>query len=123
MAKKIDAIEKIRLEMIDRFDIGPFYNRHTENDENLKSLFEQGSERNSILMFRKYSCQRIGEKRQKGLMNWFSEKKIGVFSPTIASPLYALMPHPLIQKIYHKDICLAENLKMYGITKEGDIID
>ncbi len=123
MAKNIEAIEKIRLEMIDRFDIGPFYNRHTENDEPMHRLFEDGEERDAILMFRKFSTQRIGEKRNKGLINWFRKQKTGFFSPAIASPLYALMPHRLIQKIYHKDIRLADNLKMHGLTKEGELID
>jgi len=124
LAKKIEEIEGVQVEYIERFDVGPFYNRYTEKSGTLGSLI--AADDDCMLLFRKYSVVRTGEKERTGAANWFKgmisgDKYIGYFSPPIASPQYALMPHRLIQKIYNLNVSI-ENTKMYGITSTGKII-
>lgn len=127
LAKNIEAIDPIQLQMIERFDIGPFYNNNTKNNTTIDELLSQ-NEDNSIMMYKKFVISRIGEQHSKGILNFFKKIIIpytskGIFSPVLESPLYALMPHRLIQRAHKKNLQLEDNVKMYGITSNGGILD
>jgi hypothetical protein len=58
------------------------------------------------------------------LKGWRSgDTHVGEFSPAIISPLYVLMSHRLIQKVYNLDIRLKDHTRMFGVTSEGAIYD
>ena len=114
LANHVETIEAIQLQMIERFDVGPLYNQFTENPETIRTLLTHPSD--ALLTCRKYSIVRQGEQGRKGWRNWIKSLRsgkgaIGIFSPVIASPLYILMPHRLIQKAYHLNTAFADNYK------------
>lgn len=118
LAKKIEVIEGVQLEYLERFDVGPFYSLYTENSETVRTLIE--SESDCIMMFSKSMVVRAGEEERIGLKErlkgWRSgDTYLGEFSPVIASPQYILMPHRLIQKVHNLDIVLKEHTQMFGI--------
>jgi hypothetical protein len=126
LARGIDDVEGVMLERLDRFDIGPFYNRFTQNNEVIQRLLDECKQ--SIIIFREYSVQRMAEREREGLTekfkSWFSgENTRGIFSPVIVSPVYALMPHRMIQKVHFNDLDLGKDIRMYGITEDGGLID
>jgi hypothetical protein len=126
LAKKIEVIEGVQLEFLERFDIGPFYSPHTENSETVQRLLE--SDDDCIMMFSKSMVVRTGEESRAGLSErlrgWRSgDTHLGEFSPAIESPQYILMPHRLIQKVHNLDIKLKEHTKMFGVTHVGEIYD
>ncbi len=110
------------MDCIERFDIGPFYNRITKNTGIISSLIESDDE--CMIMFRKYSIIRAGETKRTGLVNKFrgwksGDDHLGEFTPVIASPQYILMPHRLIQKVHNRDLSI-NNTKMFDITDARD---
>jgi hypothetical protein len=118
LAKKIEEMEGIQLEYLERFDIGPFYNLYTENSKTVRVLIE--SKNDCIMMFSKYMIVRTGQEERTGLSErlkgWRSgDTHLGTFSPTIESPQYILMPHRLIQKVHNLNIALKEHTQMFGI--------
>lgn len=118
LAKKIEVIEGVQLEYLERFDVGPFYSVYTENSETVRTLIE--SESDCIMMFSKSMIVRAGEEERTGLKERFKgwrsgDTHLGEFSPVIASPQYILMPHRLIQKVHNLDIVLKEHTQMFGI--------
>lgn len=126
LAQKIEVIEGVQLEYLERFDIAPFYSRHTENSDTVQALLE--SEDDCIMMFSKSMVVRTGEETRAGLgerlKGWRSgDTHLGEFSPAIESPQYILMPHRLIQKVHNLDIKLKEHTKMFGVTNVGEIYD
>lgn len=128
LAKCIEDLDGIQLLRVERFDVGPFYDRFTSNPEPVQYLLDAGTEQDSILFFRHSSVQRVGEQERKGWKNriigWVSgDRHAGIFSPAIASPQYLLMPHRLIQKVHAVGLELGGPVKMYGTTSGGDIVD
>ncbi|MGA1869943.1 MAG: hypothetical protein ACMUJM_15525 [bacterium] len=124
LAEQIEEVDGVLLEMLERFDIGPFYNRYTANEGDIKYLIDHGSDNDAILCFQKHYVQRMGEKERKGLGNAIrgfisGDSRKGIFSPPVASPVYALMPHRFIQKVHSKDLRLGENIEMYSMIKGG----
>ena len=126
LAKKIEEIEGVQLECIERFDIGPFYSIYTENSETVSTLIDSNSD--CIMMFSKSTVVRIGEEARTGFRERFKgwrsgDEYTGNFSPVINSPQYILMPHRLIQKVHNLNITLKEHTNMYGITSTGEIYE
>ncbi len=128
LAKKIDEIEGVELRRLDRYDIGPFYNSYTKNAANIQEIFNFANPTDSILLMNQYTVQRIGESERKGIREKFramlsGEENDGIFSPVIAGPTFAILPHRLIQKIQNRGLQIGDNVNMYGITNTGGIID
>lgn len=126
LAKKIEEIEGVQVEYIERFDIGPFYSKYTENGAAVRALID--AEQDCIMMFSKSSLIRTGEEEREGLRERFKgwrsgDEHIGQFSPVINSPQYILMPHRLIQKVHNLNITLKDHTKMYGVTNTGEIYE
>jgi hypothetical protein len=126
LAPKIEVIEGVQLEYLERFDIGPFYSIHTDNGEAVSSLIDSPDD--CIMMFHKSTVVRTGQEERAGLKErlkgWRSgDTHLGEFSPPIDSPLYILMPHRLIQKVHNLDIKLKDHTRMFGVTPEGEIYD
>lgn len=126
IAKKIEEIEGVQLEYMERFDIGPFYTVYTENSDTVEELIH--SQDDCIMMFCKSTVVRTGQEERAGLKErlkgWRSgDTHLGEFSPAIESPLYILMPHRLIQKVHNLNITLKEHTKMFGVTSIGEIYD
>jgi len=118
LAQKIDDLEGVQLEYLERFDIGPFYSRYTENGETVRTLIE--AEGDAILMFSKAMVVRTGQEERAGVSEWLKswlsgDEYVGKFSPAIESPQYILMPHRLIQKVYNLNLVLKEHTQMFGI--------
>lgn len=126
LAPRIEEIEGVQLEYLERFDIGPFYSIHTANGEAVGRLLQSPDD--CIMMFSKSTVVRTGQEERAGLrerlQGWRSgDTHIGAFSPPIQSPHYVLMPHRLIQKVYNLDITLKDHARMFGVTPEGEIYD
>ena len=125
LAKEIEAVEGVQVECIERYDIGPFYNKFTNNQDMPATLVE--SDEDCMILFRKHSVIRTGQKKREGFRNWWKglssgDRHLGEFSPMIASPQYILMPHRMAQRAYSRNLFM-KNAKMYGITAQGDIND
>lgn len=128
LANAVDAIDGVQVQQVHRYDIGPFFNRFTENKEPISTIFEKGRADDSVLLYRKVTVTRMGEKPKQGMRNKFlafmsGDHTIGQFSPSISSPDYAILPHRLIQRVHHLDINIGPNVKMYGTTSDGGILD
>ena len=126
LADKIEAIFGVQLEYVERFDVGPFYSKYTENGTAVKSLIEADDD--CIMMFSKASVVRMGEEAHVGLKEWFlgwrtGDEYHGEFSPAINSPQYILMPHRLIQKVHNLNVTLKDHTKMFGVTSKGEIYE
>ena len=127
MAKKIEDIDGITLQMLERFDIGPFYNKNTTNPEAIDTLLDQAHESNGILAFRRYFVQRMDETAKQGLIKRFKgyisgDMYSGIFSPVIQSPKFMLMPQRLIQRAYNLSPDFKDEVKLFGITAGGDFL-
>ncbi len=126
LAQAIENIPELSLQFVERYDLGPFYNRFTDNPEPIKTLLEQGNENDAVLMLKKFQVVRSGEQTRQGLRHWVDKiagkTNHGVFSPVILRAQYALMPHRLIQKVHSMDLDL-KNTRMYGITSDGGLVD
>lgn len=126
LARKVEDIEGVQLEYLERFDIGPFYSVYTENSPTVQALID--APQDYIMMFNKSTVFRVDEEQRAGFREWFrawrsGDEFIGNFSPVIASPQYILMPHRLIQKVHNLNISLKEQTKMFGITSTGEIYE
>jgi hypothetical protein len=126
LAPKIEDIEGVQLEYLERFDIGPFYSPHTENGKAVNALIDSPDD--CIMMFSKSTVVRTGQEARTGLSerlkSWRSgDTHVGAFSPAIQSPQYVLMPHRLIQKVHNLDIMLKDHTRMFGVTPKGEIYD
>lgn len=126
LARQIEAIDGVMLDMLDRYTIGPFYNRFTENSGAIADLITE--EDDYIMMIQKNTVLRVAEQKHKGLLRSIAglisgDRTLGVFAPTLASVRHVLMPYRMLQKALNKNIPLGENVKLYGFTKEGGIID
>jgi hypothetical protein len=128
LARKIESINGMQLQMIERFDVGPFYNRNTDNSKIVQALLDQGDDTDSVMTFQRQSVIRIEEKRKEGVVDWFKgllsgDNSTGVFSPQLSSPVYAIMPHRLIQKLHSFQLSLGNYVRMYGVTNDGGLTD
>ncbi len=128
LAKKTDLIEGVQIQRIDRYDIGPFYNRITNNQNQIKAIMDVANPEDAIILLNQYTVQRVGRTERKGLMEKIrvmmsGDNEEGIFSPVIANPTYALLPHRLIQKIQSRGLQVGDNVTMYGITNTGGIVD
>jgi len=126
LAQKVENIEGVQLEYLERFDVGPFYSVHTDNSQTVRTLIDVESD--CIMMFSKATVVRTGEEERTGLRErikgWRSgDEHTGRFSPVLNSPQYILMSHRLIQKVHNLNITLKEHTKMYGITRTGEIYE
>lgn len=124
LARKVEDLEGVQLEYLERFDIGPFYSTYTENSPTVQALIE--SPKDYIMMFNKSTVLRVGEEERVGFREWLKgwrsgDEFTGNFSPVIASPQYILMPHRLIQKVHNLNISLKDQTKMFGITSTGEM--
>lgn len=125
LADRIEAVEGVQLECLERYDIGPFYNPYTENRGPIKKLIQDPED--CILFYRKTMVVRTGEHPHSGIADKFKgwltgDDRFGEFSPAIASPQYILMPHRLIQRAHGRDIDIP-NARMFGVSKTGEIHD
>ncbi len=128
LAKAVDMIAGIHLDQIERYDIGPFYGPHTVNSGPVGELLANGDADSSMMMFRRHAVQRMGEREMEGIRAWWrgrrtGDRHAGIFSPVVVSPQHVLLPHRLIQKAYSARIDFGRNVKMYGITMDGEISD
>jgi len=128
MARHVEAINGIQLDMLQRVDIGPFYNRHTVNPEPVQCLLDAGQQDDGIFCFKTFTVQRISEKKVQGWGNWFHAIRSGdwhrgEFPHVLASPTHAILPYRLIQKAHHENIKLDHHVKMYGLTATGGIFE
>jgi len=123
LAKQLGAILEIDLHLIERYTIGPFYSRFTEHDDGVETLFEDSQKEDGMLMFIRHSINKIGEnKKRSGI--FFKKKRVSnKYSPVIESPRYSLLPHRFIQKAHLETTGLPDNMKMFGITAKGDVVD
>jgi hypothetical protein len=127
MAEKIEKIEGVQLKMIERVDIGPFYNKFTNNKEDMVKLLEDATDAEGVLSFTKYYIARTNNADipVTGLANKWNamftgDDVIGQFDPVIASPPYMIMPFRLAQKVKSQKLILGEQAQIYGITTSGD---
>lgn len=121
----VEKIEGIQLQMVERFDIGPFYNVYTSNRKSIQRLLEHASESDAVLAYRKSYTARLEEKRKPGFKAFvkglFSgDTHEGIFSPVINSPRFMLMPHRLIQRAYNLGLDFEEEVKLLGINESGE---
>jgi hypothetical protein len=126
LARLIEKVPGVILDMIERYTIGPFYNRHTDNTKAIAELIQ--NEDDFILMFQKSTVLRADDKKHRGVWDLISglftgDRSEGVFTPALQSPRYVLLPHRMIQKVHNHDISLGGNIKMYGYLKEGGLLD
>lgn len=123
LAKQLDQIKEIDLQLIERYTIGPFYSRFTDMYNDFEELFDNSEKTDCILVFTRHSVNKIGENRKRsGLL--LRKKRVGnSFSPVIESPRYTILPHRMIQKAHLETTSLPDNLKMFGITAKGDVVD
>jgi hypothetical protein len=124
LARKVEDIEGVQVKIIERFDLGPFYTKFTENSPVISELI-QGRDY-SLLGYSRSFIQRIGETERTGMgekwkATWSGDRLIGDFSPAVDSPLYMLMPFILIQEATNRKLNLG-NVQMYGIDNKGDIL-
>ncbi len=128
LARALEAIDGVQVRQIHRYDIGPFFNRFTENPEPIRKLFENGRPDDSVLLYRKVTITRMAESPKQGIREMLravmsGDYHVGEFSPSVSSPDYAILPHRLIQRVHHLDIDIGPNVKMYGTTNDGGILD
>jgi hypothetical protein len=128
MAGEVESIEGIQLQAIERYDLGPLFNRFTNNSPEVQRLLDAGRKDDTIMVYKKQTVHRRGETPKQGLMDRLNaflsgDHSDGIFSPVVSSPYYALMPRRLIEKVHHLDIDLGQNVRMYGITSTGDLVD
>lgn len=125
MAKHVEDIDGVILQLIERFDVGPFYSKATLNEGAIAELLEKdANEFDAILSFRRYLIQRMDEQKKSGIVNKVKgllsgDMYTGMFSEVIKSPKYMLMPHRLIQKAYNQRLDFKDEVKLYGITTGG----
>ena len=123
LTNRLEAIDGIQMQLVQRFDLGPFYNVFTENSEEIKAILEGALPTDGIISFTKNYVTRVSEVPVTGFKNkWkasFSgDAAIGVFSDVL-SKTYMIMPNKLVQKAVKQGINLG-NIELIGITKEGD---
>jgi len=131
VARSVEAIYGVQVQMAERYDIGPFWNRSTDNPTQIQKLLDErtGSRPDdSIIAYRKLTILRENEVSCTGLKSmwkalWSGDWRTGTFSAIVSSPDYLLMPHRLIQKAYNLDIKLGNNVRTYGIKTDGGILD
>lgn len=123
LANRLGALEAIDLQLIERYTFGPFYSRHTEKGDGMGHLFDAGKPGDGILLFEKQTVHKVGENRRR-TWTFFNTKRISnTFSPVLRSPRYALMPHRFIQMAHRSESVFTENIKMFGITEQGELVD
>ncbi len=128
LADRLEAIDGIQVEGIDRYDIGPFFNLFTQNPKPVQQLLADSRPGDALLTYRKLAVQRVDQKPRAGLgavlKAWFTgDDATGEFGPAVSSPNYVLMPHRLIQRVHDEGIDLGRNVRMYGMTHRGDLVD
>ncbi|KYK25533.1 hypothetical protein AYK26_05870 [Euryarchaeota archaeon SM23-78] len=124
LAEGIEDIEGIYLQMIERYDVGPFYNNLTHNEDIINTILEDKYETDGILVFRKYSKHRVEEQKKKGFKAFWKglitgDMYKGSFSPVLQSPKYMLMPHRLVQRVHNLGKNFEGEVKLLGITSAG----
>jgi hypothetical protein len=125
-ARLIEEVDGVMLDMLERYTIGPFYDSYTANSGPIAELIKDKND--FIMMFQKNTVLRVAEQNRKGL--WRSVRGLisgdrtqALFAPTLLSARHVLMPYRMVQKAQNQGISLGENVKMYGISKEGGLID
>lgn len=126
LARKIEDIDGIQLQLLERFDIGPFYSRYTTNSDIINQVLKVGNERDGILQFRKRFVQRLGERELPTLWEriqgwWSGDQYHGFFTSTLETPQYSLMPHRLVQAVHQRDLSFGQTSTMYAITDRGEL--
>lgn len=128
IAKNIEHIDGICVEMIQRVDIGPYYSRFTMNESVIKELLDKGNPEDSIFSFKVFTIQRMKESKVAGMVNsvkaylsgdWFR----GEFSKIMVSPTYYILPHRLIQKVHYLDLQLDTHTRMFGVNPKGELVE
>jgi len=131
VASNVDAINGVQVQMAERYDIGPFWNRFTDNPGQIQQLLNEATgsrPEDSIIAYRKLTIVREREVPLTGIKSmwkalWSGDWHKGTFSSVVSSPDYLLMPHRLIQKAYNLNIKLGNNVRTYGIKTDGGILD
>ncbi|MDH5327829.1 MAG: hypothetical protein OEZ68_18220 [Gammaproteobacteria bacterium] len=126
MAETIEDILGIQVHLIQRIDVGPFYNRFTENPDAVQELLSKGADTDSIMTFKMYSVHRIGESSNKKnwIKAWLSgDRHLGHFSKTLVTPTFMILPHRLIQKAHYHNIKIDRHVKMFGLSDRGGLFE
>ena len=127
IARHVENIPGLRLELIERIDIGPFYSKHTENTGHWKTLIDERPD-DSALLVQRHAVQRMGESERKGKLFerlpfwWNKDMRRGDFTPTLAGPLHVILPHRLIQSVHAQNMDLAGEVAMHGTNEEGELL-
>jgi len=125
-ARLIEEVDGVMLDMLERYTIGPYYDSYTANSGPVAELIKDKDD--FIMMFQKNTVLRVAEQNRRGL--WRSVRGLisgdrtqALFAPTLLSARHVLMPYRMVQKAHNQGILLGNNVKMYGISKEGGLID
>ncbi|MFH1589192.1 MAG: hypothetical protein ABIB43_01350 [archaeon] len=119
-SSKMEEIDGVILKMIERSDIGPFYNKYTKNSEQIDALLKNTSDQTGILEFKQHVILRTDQSKIKGFTNYIKsvlskDMYIGNFSPVIEQPKTIFMPYRLVQKVHNKGINLGKQAQIIGI--------
>lgn len=128
VAQAVEEIDGLVVEAVDRYDIGPFYSIHTVNEDFVGELLDGAADEDVILMFRRHRVQRAGQRRLPGLRRWLraltsGDVHRGHFTATVASPLYTLLPHRLIQKAHHDRIRVPQHVALKAVAQPGAFLE
>jgi len=126
LAERVESIDGIQLQMIDRFDVGPFYTQFTTNQGAMKALLEGAQETDSVLEMTRYRVFRESEVKKDGFIRsikgWLSgDEYQGVFSQVMKDPTYMIMPYRLVQKAHNLKLDFENEVKLFGITSKGGL--
>ncbi|MFH1173749.1 MAG: hypothetical protein V1725_01305 [archaeon] len=124
LAEAVDAIEGVQVRAVERYDLGPFFTKFTNNNEAIAALIQDKD--HAILCYQRMFVTCIEEQEVTGIGKkwdaWKSgDRHIGVFSDVVASPRYMLMPHVLIPEVHNHKLDLGKAM-IYGIDTRGDIL-
>lgn len=126
IAKIIEAIDGVQVDGIQRLDVGPFRNQHTQNEGEFAGIIQD--QEDCLFMFRLFTIQRMGQQKKTGIGSWFrgiasGDWHHGTFSKVIQSPIYIVMHHRLVQRAHIRGLKFQEPVKMFGISSKGVILD
>lgn len=127
-ASAIEEVDGLTVEALERIDVGPFHSPLTSNEGFVRELLDGASPDDGILMLRRHRVHRAGQRRRPGLRTLLRaltsrDTQRGHFTAAVASPLYTLLPHRLIQKAHHDRIQVPEHVALKAITHRGVLLD
>jgi len=116
-------LDEIHPKLIYKYVIGPYHNSVTWNTEELDKILGSSDEQ-SILKFRKEAVASTMVRKFGGRIRKWLGKQIEkeIYGPLDDSDKRMIVPFRVKQKLGDKDE-YEKPCKVYGVTKEGDIID